>query len=86
MQGFLDDLDRSEHKYRPEKMKDFRKVLNDIANHASERLLHPKVHYRRQPLWRGHYGGGRRNLQATTFPEARCTVGKLRPDRTITGH
>ena len=39
MQGFLDDLDRSERKHRPEKMKDFRKVLNDVANHASERYF-----------------------------------------------
>ena len=36
MQGLLDDLDRSERKHRPEKMNDFRKVLNDVANHASE--------------------------------------------------
>ena len=39
MQRFLDDLDRSEHKHRPEKMKDFRKVLNNVANHASERYF-----------------------------------------------
>ncbi len=39
MQGFLHDLDRSERKYSPKKMKDFRKVLNDVANHASERYF-----------------------------------------------
>ena len=36
MWGFLDDLDRSKRKHRPEKMNDFRKVLNNVANHASE--------------------------------------------------
>jgi len=39
MQGFLDDLDRSKRKYRPEKLSNFRKVLNDVANHASERYF-----------------------------------------------
>ena len=39
MQGFLDDLDRSERKHRPEKMKDFRKVLNEVSKHASERYF-----------------------------------------------
>ncbi len=36
MQGFLDDLERSERKHRPEKLSDFRKVLKHVAEHASE--------------------------------------------------
>ncbi len=36
MQGFLDDLGRSERKHRPEKQSDFRKVLKHVAEHASE--------------------------------------------------
>ncbi len=36
MQGFLDDLKRSTRKHHPEKMSDFRKVLKQVAKHASE--------------------------------------------------
>ena len=39
MRGFLDDLDRSTRKYRPEKLSDFRKVLEQIEKHASERYF-----------------------------------------------
>ena len=39
MQGFLDDLERSERKHRPEKLGDFRKVLEQVASHASERYF-----------------------------------------------
>ena len=39
MRGFLDDLERSKRKHRPEKMKDFRAVLEQIASHASERYF-----------------------------------------------
>ena len=39
MQGFLDDLKRSQRKHRPEKMSDFRKVLNQVREHASERYF-----------------------------------------------
>ena len=37
MQGFLDDLNRSQRKHRPEKLRDFRTVLEQVAAHASER-------------------------------------------------
>ena len=36
MRGFLDDLEHSKRKHRPEKMNDFREVLNQVAEHASE--------------------------------------------------
>ena len=36
MRGFLDDLGRTERKYHPETMGDFRMVLDRIAEHASE--------------------------------------------------
>ena len=36
MQGFLDDLERSQRKHRPEKLSDFRMVLEQVAAHASE--------------------------------------------------
>ena len=36
MRGFLDDLERSKRKHRPEKLNDFRKVLDQVAVHASE--------------------------------------------------
>ncbi len=39
MRGFLDDLKHSKRKHRPEKMKDFREVLNQVAEHASERYF-----------------------------------------------
>ena len=39
MQGFLDDLERSQRKHRPEKLSDFRKVLEQVASHASERYF-----------------------------------------------
>ena len=39
MAGFLDDLDRSRRKHRPEKLRDFRAVLEQIAGHASERYF-----------------------------------------------
>ena len=39
MQGFLNDLERSEREHHPEKLSRFRKVLNDVANHASERYF-----------------------------------------------
>ena len=39
MRGFLDDLERSTRKYRPEKLSDFRKVLEQIEQHASERYF-----------------------------------------------
>ena len=39
MQGFLDDLERSKRKHRPEKMRDFRTVLQQVAEHASERYF-----------------------------------------------
>ena len=36
MRGFLDDLERSKRQHRPEKMSDFCKVLEHVAEHASE--------------------------------------------------
>ena len=39
MQEFLDDLKLSKRKHRPEKMSDFRKVLDQVADHASERYF-----------------------------------------------
>ena len=39
MRGFLDDLERSKRKHRPEKMKDFREILEQVAEHASERYF-----------------------------------------------
>ena len=39
MQGLLDDLKRSKRKHRPEKMSDFRKVLDQVHEHASERYF-----------------------------------------------
>jgi methylase of polypeptide subunit release factors len=39
MQGFLDDLERSQRKHRPERLSDFRKVLDHVAEHASERYF-----------------------------------------------
>ena len=39
MQAFLDDLERSQRKHRPEKMSDFRKVLEQVREHASERYF-----------------------------------------------
>ena len=37
--GFLEDLERLKRKHRPEKMSDFRKILRQIAEHASERYF-----------------------------------------------
>ena len=39
MRGFLDDLERSKRKHRPEKLSDFRKVLAHMDEHASERYF-----------------------------------------------
>jgi len=39
MRGFLDDLERSDRKHHPETMSDFRKVLERVADHASERYF-----------------------------------------------
>ena len=39
MSGFLDDLERSNRKHRPEKMGDFRKILDQVSEHASERYF-----------------------------------------------
>ena len=39
MRGFLDDLERSRRKHRPEKLGDFRKVLGQVEEHASERYF-----------------------------------------------
>ena len=39
MSGFLDDLKRSKRKHRPEKMGDFRKILEQVSEHASERYF-----------------------------------------------
>ncbi len=39
MQGFLDDLGSFRTKHRPEKLSDFRKVLEHVASHASERYF-----------------------------------------------
>ncbi len=39
MQGFLDDLESSRRKHRPEKLKNFREVLGKVASHASERYF-----------------------------------------------
>ena len=39
MRGFLDDLERSHHKHRPEKLRDFRQVLQRVDEHASERYF-----------------------------------------------
>ncbi len=36
MRGFLDDLERSQRKHRPEKLRDLRTVLEQVAAHASE--------------------------------------------------
>ena len=39
MRGFLDDLERSQRKHGPEKLRDFRTVLEQVAAHASERYF-----------------------------------------------
>ena len=39
MRGFLDDLERSQRKHSPEKLRDFRTVLEHVAAHASERYF-----------------------------------------------
>ena len=39
MRGFLDDLERSHHKHPPEKLRDFRQVLQRVDEHASERYF-----------------------------------------------
>ncbi len=39
MRGLLDDLERSQRKHRPEKLRDFRAVLEQVAVHASERYF-----------------------------------------------
>ena len=39
MRGFLDDLKHSKRKHRPEKLSDFRKILERVAEHASERYF-----------------------------------------------
>ena len=39
MRGFLDDLERTERKHHPETMGDFCKVLDRVAEHASERYF-----------------------------------------------
>jgi hypothetical protein len=39
MRGLLDDLERSERRHHPETMSDFRKVLEGVAKHASERYF-----------------------------------------------
>ena len=39
MSGFLDDLERSNRKHRLEKMGDFRKILEQVYEHASERYF-----------------------------------------------
>ena len=39
MSSFLEDLKRSRRKHRPEKMGDFRKILDQVSEHASERYF-----------------------------------------------
>ncbi len=39
MRGFLDDLERSQRKHRPEKLRDFRAALEQVEGHASERYF-----------------------------------------------
>ncbi len=39
MRGFLDDLERLNRKHRPEKLRDFRQVLQQVEEHASERYF-----------------------------------------------
>ena len=39
MQGFLDDLERSERPHHPETMRDFRAVLEQVGQHPSERYF-----------------------------------------------
>ena len=39
MRGLLDDLEHSQRKHRPDKMSDFRKVLNEIEQHPNERYF-----------------------------------------------
>ena len=39
MRGFLDDLEHSRRKYRPEKLRDFREALTEVDRHASERYF-----------------------------------------------
>ena len=36
MDGFLDDLERSQRPHSPQKLSDFRKILDHVAEHASE--------------------------------------------------
>ena len=39
MRGLLDDLEHSQRKHRPEKMSDFRKALEEVEQHPSERYF-----------------------------------------------
>ena len=39
MQGFLDDLKRTGRRHHPDAMRDFREVLDGVADHASERYF-----------------------------------------------
>ena len=39
MRGLLDDLEHSKRKHRPEKLSDFRRVINEMEQHPSERYF-----------------------------------------------
>lgn len=52
MQGFVDDLARSEERHRPEKFSDFHRILKEIDQHSNRRFFYSKINRRQQPLWR----------------------------------
>ena len=70
MRGFLDDLEHSRRKHRPEKLRHFREALNEVDRHASERYFILK-----SIVIDNLYGvdimEGGGDLQAAPVPEAR---------------
>lgn len=53
MAAFVEDLDRSCERRRPDRFSDFRKVLEEVAQHAN-----PKYYIYKRIILRHLYGGG----------------------------
>ena len=70
MEAFLEDLERSEEKHRPEKYSDFREILERVENHPNRRYFVLK-----SIIIKNLYGvdimeEAIENLQAAPVPEA----------------
>ena len=86
MEGFLDDLERSQRPHSPQALERFPQGPGPCRRPCQRALLHPQIDHHRQPLRGRHHGRGCRDLQTAPLPQTRRPAQDLRPNRAAARH